>query len=399
MVAGSEVGLMLDIRMELEGYQPIDLESIEESSGKLPENMAEAIVLFNKALEDIRFGNEDIAVIALKKAISLHPVFYEAMNLMGICYSAIGKEDMAENAFRQVIDSDDSSIRAMEYLNKMKGLAPDTPRNDTHPPKKREKPVKAKPQKSKDELSSFLAKGLGKENNNVYGLKYIAGMLIGMVLVLFIWWMVPTNKSLFMINRVDNIQQDPQLVEQISKLNERIKKLESDLQASKDENLSLSESFEQYKGWSVLLEQAEAEFTAGNFIQAADLLTNTPGPVPVGFSGEHNNLLDKVRLQAANQLYQEAGELYNQNTVKDKEVYRQAFGKFESAISYLREDMPKYTPNLYYVAGKAAARCDETDRAVELFQFIIDEFPSSQYSSYAAVRLREIADGKPITGT
>ncbi|MBP7174932.1 MAG: tetratricopeptide repeat protein [Thermoclostridium sp.] len=390
---------MLDTKMELEGYQPIDLESVQESSGTLPENVVEAIVLFNKALEDVRFGNEDMAVIALKKAISLHPVFYEAMNLMGICYMAIGKEDMAENAFKQVIDADDSSIRALEYLNKMKGLAPDAPRNDTHPAKKKEKPVKHKPQQTQGDFSSFLAKGLGKENNNIYGLKYIAGMLMGMVLVLFIWWMVPTNKSLFTVKRVENIQQDPQLVEKINKLNERIKNLEIDLQASKDENLSLSESFEQYKGWSVLLEQAEAEFTAGNFIQAADLLTKNPSPVPAGFTLEHKNLLDKVRLEAANLLYKEAGELYDGNTLKDPEVYRQAFEKFESAITYLQADKPNYKANLYYQAGKAAARCEEIDRAVELFEAIIDNFPASQYSSYAAVRLKEIADGKPISGT
>jgi len=43
-------------------------------------------VLYNKALEDFRAKSEDIAIIELKKAISLNPDFHEAMNLLGIFY-------------------------------------------------------------------------------------------------------------------------------------------------------------------------------------------------------------------------------------------------------------------------------------------------------------------------
>lgn len=390
---------MLDVKLELEGYQPIDLESVEASSGKLPENVAEAIHLFNKALEDVRFGNEDMAVIALKKAVSLHPVFYEAMNLLGICYAAIEKEDMAEFAFKQVIEADDSSIKALEYLNKMRGLSPETVRAEPTPARKKGKPVKPKPQETGGTFSSFLAKGLQKEDNNVYGLKYIAGMMMGIVLVLFIWLMVPTNKSLFTITKEEKVIQDPQLLQQISQLNERIERLEEDLKASEEENLRLTDSFEQYKGWSSKLAEAENEFTAGNILQAADLLTSIRGSVPTEFSGQQKALWDKVRLQAANLLYQEGNKLYDENTAKAAEGYSQALEKFESALSYLDEDKPNYKANLYYMAGKAAARCDQLDRAVELFEAISDEFPNSQYTSYAAVRLREINEGKPISGT
>ena len=171
-----------------------------------------------------------------------------------------------------------------------------------------------------------------------------------------------------------------------------------DLQASKEENLRLIDSFESYKTWSVRLEQAEAEFTAGNVIQAADLLVNTQGQIPTEFAAGHKKLWDKVRLQAANQLYQEANKIYDGNTTKDPEVYKQVLAKFESVITYLENDRPNYMPNLYYQAGKAAARCDEMERAVELFEAIIDQYPTSQYSSYASVRLREISEGRSISG-
>ena len=99
---------MLNVSFELENFQPLDLEEIEKEAGDLPEDTVKAIQLFNKALEDIKSGNEDIAIIQLKKAISLYPSFFEAMNLLGICYYAAGKEDAARSAFKQVIDAYDS---------------------------------------------------------------------------------------------------------------------------------------------------------------------------------------------------------------------------------------------------------------------------------------------------
>lgn len=389
---------MLDVKMELQSYQPIRLEAVEESSGELPENIKEAIHLFNKALEDIRFGNEDMAIIALKKAISLHPGFYEAMNLLGICYAAIGKDDMAEFAFRQVIDADDSSIKAMEYLNKMKGLAGDASKTEFSVAKKKPKDTKTKPQESGKKIIDSVAKGLQKEDNNLYGLKYIVGMLIGIVLMSLVWLMSPTDKSLFSIKREEKVIKDPELEKQITQLNEAIKNLQIELDDSKEEARRVTENFEAYKAWSGRLDQAESEFAAGNVVQAADLLANTQGPVPSEFQAAYRKIWDKVRVQAANQIYQEANKIYDGNTGKDAEVYKQALEKYETAITYLANDKPNYKPNLYYQAGKAAARCDELERAIELFEAIIDQFPSSQYSSYATVRLREISEGRPISG-
>ena len=61
-----------------------------------------------------------MAIIALKKAISLHPDFYEANESLGVCYVMVGKEDKAKAAFQQVINAGDTSIKALDYLKKLK---------------------------------------------------------------------------------------------------------------------------------------------------------------------------------------------------------------------------------------------------------------------------------------
>jgi tetratricopeptide (TPR) repeat protein len=391
---------MLNVSFELENFQPLDLEEIEKEAGDLPEDTVKAIQLFNKALEDIKSGNEDIAIIQLKKAISLYPSFFEAMNLLGICYYAAGKEDAARSAFKQVIDADDSGLKAMQYLNKMDGLVEQTDSGSVSNKRKSSKSSKGS-RASKEEglISEWVAKGLKAEDNSIYGLKYIAGILIGVLIMGLIWYMVPTNKSLFTITKEENIIKDPELENQINQLNSRIEKLEQDLDNKKEENLKLMESFGVYKDWVARLKQAEEIYNEGKYIEAAELMMNQQGTaVPDDLKGTYDSLWDQIRLKAANQYYNDGNKTYNGNTARDIGVYRTALEQYETAIALIDADSVTYKAALYYQAGKAAARCNELEKAVELFEYVADEFPNSSYSSYSISRLKEIESGSEISG-
>ena len=112
---------MFNISEELSNFKPVDLENIEQKIGAIPDDMKNAMELYNKALNEINNRNEDIAIIALKKAISIYPEFYEAMNLMGLCYIAIGQEENAREVFNRVIQMDDNSLRAARYIKRLDG--------------------------------------------------------------------------------------------------------------------------------------------------------------------------------------------------------------------------------------------------------------------------------------
>lgn len=385
---------MLDVKEALKDFKPIDIETIEMKSGKLPEKIAEAIKLYNRALEDIQFKSEDIAIIALKKAISLHPVFYEAMNLLGLCYAMVGKEEEAKASFQRVIEADDSSIRALEYLMKMQSQDGEEEIKET-PARKSRKTG------SRSGLAGSLARGLGPEDNNkFYFVKYIAGIIIGVIITSVIWCMVPTDRALFRFEKVENIVKDPELVEEIAFLNGRIEELEQDLKNKNEENLKLSYDFQVYREWVNRLNEANREYQDGNYTGSASLLYDTQGTdVPEDLYDYYKSLWDVVRIRAAEDLYREGNKLYNGNRNKDPEIYRQAWEKYETCISYIGDEKVSYLSNLYYQAGKAAARCDEKDRAMELFEYIINEYPNTSMSSYATARLNELKAGKEISGS
>jgi lipoprotein NlpI len=112
----------MDIRAELQQFRPINLEEIIKRDEKIPDSIRNSIVLYNKAIESLKSGSEDIAMIELKKAISLNPHFNEAINLLGVCYCYVGETEKAAEMFNKVIKAESNSVVAMKYMQKL-GLA------------------------------------------------------------------------------------------------------------------------------------------------------------------------------------------------------------------------------------------------------------------------------------
>lgn len=63
-----------------------------------------AAVLYQKALESERAGDNEKAIEQLQRAIALHARFPLALNKLGIIYQQLGKLDEAENAFSAAIE-------------------------------------------------------------------------------------------------------------------------------------------------------------------------------------------------------------------------------------------------------------------------------------------------------
>ena len=75
---------MIDFKKEIKNYPVIDIGVLAKKDPNIPDSIKNSMILYNKALDSIEMNNEDMAVIKLKKAISMNSNFYEAMNLLGI---------------------------------------------------------------------------------------------------------------------------------------------------------------------------------------------------------------------------------------------------------------------------------------------------------------------------
>ena len=95
---------MIDLKQELEDYAHIDAETLGYKDGIVPDNVRNAVNLYNKALDSIRAKSEDMAIIELKKSISLTPEFYQAMDLLGICYLYINDYNNERSDYEKIIE-------------------------------------------------------------------------------------------------------------------------------------------------------------------------------------------------------------------------------------------------------------------------------------------------------
>jgi tetratricopeptide (TPR) repeat protein len=111
--------LVIDLKKELQYYNKIDLDKLEDEGRDFPDNIKNSIVLYNKALESLQTGSEDIASIELKKAISLNPDFYEAVNLLGVCYSYLNEQEKAIEMFQRVVNAENNGVKALSYIGQI----------------------------------------------------------------------------------------------------------------------------------------------------------------------------------------------------------------------------------------------------------------------------------------
>lgn len=396
---------MLNIKEELLKYELIDVVSVEEKIGIIPDDMKNAIDLYNKALEDLKSDNEDIAIIALKKAIAIYPAFYEAMNLMGICYLSLDDEYNARRMFNKVIKMEDNSLRASNYLDKLDGKITDGDSNNNNRQKKYKKAA--------IETVSWLKSGLSPERNNPYYIKYILGFLLGILVLSLVWILVPESSPINIdlgniFKKTESVSpQVEKLEKEKNELTTRLKDANEALKKATDNEKKLQSQLEQYAYWSEILRDLQRLADEGKYkdvvIQIERDLSDLDKPEDI--AAEINALNNECKPKAVSQFYEAGREIYRSNAnAKSVEIYQEAANEYRMAIAIIEElDLkPNILTNVYYYGGKAIALSqypskEEAEKeALHCFRVVTEVAPRSEMASYAWGRINDIEAGRTI---
>jgi tetratricopeptide (TPR) repeat protein len=369
---------MIDLKQELQHYKPLDIERLEEEGRALPDSIKNSIVLYNKALESLSKGSEDIAIIELKKAVSLNPDFYEAMNLLGICYSYLNDHEKAAETFNRVVDAENNGVKALLYLNQ---ISPDSSLSGTTIINKgKGSNVKAKSKKVRvrKDLSPFnREKGI---DDNVKLKMLIASFCVGIILTLLI--VLPVVKGNSARAMADIKGEKNELINQIEQLDSRYETLEKENKDLKDELQTANLKVDYYR-FSLKLFEAQ-DFSSGKkYEEAADMLILLK---TFKFEGEEKAKFDKlyedIMPLAANSAYEKGFDQYNNRKYKD------AIKLFEKVLLY-DKNYSRLDATLYYM-GRSYKELNDSRNAIAMFQQILDKFPNSYYHKYAVYRLNEL---------
>lgn len=368
----------MDLKTELQNFKAINLEEIAQGETKVPDNIRNSIFLYNKAIESLKTGSEDIAIIELKKATSMNPRFYEALNLLGMCYSYSGDNDKAADIFEKVMKAESNSIIAMNYMQRL-GLGESVQLQKN----KQVKNSVPKPGEPLKRIRAEKPEASGTRTNKgviVNIIKIGAGFAAGLLLSAIIFTSLPQkdNNTPEPTNNNTDTTDSVALAEYEAKYEELKSKYDL-LQKDKDDAVSQAD----YYKATIKLYDIDNLARDKKYENAADMLLLMK---TVEFKDTEKDKFNALNLTvmplAAKAAYDQGYKLYNTRKYQDSlkklekvQVYDPAFKRNDAVLYYM---------------GRCCQALQDSRSAVALFQKLIDSYPASTYAKNAKIRLKEL---------
>jgi tetratricopeptide (TPR) repeat protein len=382
----------VDIKAELSNFKPIDVENIVQKDEKVPDNVRNSIFLYNKAIESLRSGSEDIAIIELRKAVSMNPNFNEALNLLGLCYSYTGDMEKASEVFSRVVSAEPNSAYAIDYMQrfgikeatttatKSRQLVKTIEKQPGEPLKRirNKKPEKA--ERPKKTIKSFI---IGNNKNKgilITTAKIGAGFAVGFLLSAIIYASIPEPEPVQLPPKEDEIK--AAVSEVTIEFEAKYAELEKKYEAVQKDKENAVKQADYYKA-AVRIYEIESLVSKKDYESAADmLLLMKTIEFSDGEKEKFDDLYKKVMPLAAKSAYDTGYKQYNQRK------YQDSIKSFEK-IQIYDANYSKMNAALYYM-GRCYQVQHDSRTALALFQQLVNNYPESWYTRNARIRINEL---------
>lgn len=357
---------------------------IQSNQGRL-EAMTTTIRKYNKALDLCYQGSTDLAVIQLKKVLSMNPKYVQAHLLLALLFMERGEWERAKRELDRCMKIDCGNVNTLRYLKEIERVTSQTEEKGTF--KKRLQDIPSAVYKTSG--NEVIIQPLNeKEPLGITAFIQIAiGIIIGICVTYFLILpaKIQTTKDEMNVEVAGYGEQIDRKNSEIEELNTRIEQLEQS-------NLDLQAGLARYEGTNGAID-------ANNYLLSAAYayLDDTQDEMVVeqylGMIGQ--DFVDQSAsvefvelyeyLQASiggsvSEVYYESGlEAYNQGD------YQSAIRDLEKAYQYDAggDDVLYYLALAHYDSGDIAG-------ASELFHELLNVFPESTFADKARQRLEEI---------
>lgn len=349
-----------------QSYQPKDnlanryLDEIQKNRGQL-DTINQTIKKYNQALHYCQQDSRDLAIIQLKKVLSMNPKLIKGHQLLALLYLQDGKLELAKKSLRNAGKIDANNTTTLRYLKEV-----NTQLKEKSPSKKPKDDDLVSYQSGNETI--IMPKRF-KESSLGSMLAYIVtGLVVGAAVTAFL--IVPSVKNQA---KEDAKQQILEASDTISSNGQTIKDLEqqvSDLQDQLEEEANNNEKVaDQIKTYERLL-NAYVSYTADDVIAAGQALdkVNT-SYLSKKAKSIYRDLNDEVRSQYLDKLYQEGYGYYQR-------------GKYEDAITDLQkivdEEEDFQDGSAAYYLAQSYRKNGDLDSAKPYYQYVIDKHPGTE---------------------
>jgi len=348
------------------------IDMIQSNASRL-DTMNQTIKKYNQAYTYCVQGSKDLAVIQLKKVLSMNPRLIQAHQLLALLYIDSEQWERAKRELKKCLDIDRNNTMALRYMKEVDlVLSPDASgkttekhKNDDFVRYQSDNEIIIQPVNMKERKRSSIATLLN----------IALGIAIGFCAMFFL--VMPgriaeeKNAASVKIAEIGN---------QLDAKTSTITELENQLKRLETEKNELDKQVKDYAGVDVTLEQMEnlvtvvsAYLVSGDKLQAAKDLEKIAGDIDVvdqaseAFKGLYNGLFGMIGPEVSKEYFNEGKALYGSGK------YAEAIEAYKKAVYY----DPSYTEALYQL-GHSYRKNGNNAQALSTYKKVQELFPESQ---------------------
>jgi tetratricopeptide (TPR) repeat protein len=347
------------------------IKAIQSNPNRL-ETINQTIKKYNQALLYCKQESEDLAIIQLKKVLSLNPNLVAGHQLIALLYMKHQEYDKASKALKKAIKIDTTNTTTLRYMREIDSILETPAVNNAQKAKQREDRIKYT---SGNE--TIIQPTVFKENNGFSTvINVIIGLAVGAALTAFL--ILPAR-----INAIRN-EANQSVVEysnQLSTKTAAITDLQTQLDETENELEEKSGELEQYIGESGIVEIYKKLLTAMKAYNENDILTAYDALQGIDASNLEDDSLDiyntlytNVSATAATTLYNTGYSAYK---VRDYEI---AIENFLKVI-----ELDETNGNALYLLARSYQRNGDQETANQYFDQVIEKFPNTEWATNAQI--------------
>lgn len=372
------------------------ISEIQSNPNKL-EFYSQTIKKYNAALNFAKRGDEDMAIIQLKKVVNNSPKFIRANQLLALLYMMSGKKEDRARALRllnNIIKVDATNTVTLSYIQELSDVHLKSEANPVSEPKKEEGRKVLK----RVDVDSYKAITPYKEEKPsiLPFVNVLVGIIIGIAVMYFL--AIPHIKSKDEGSNNDNFKeysqqqastnsdnsalknQNKKLKSQVDDLNSQIKKLEKDL----EKNSISGSALEAYDN----LFSAVKLYIDGDTDGAADklVLVNKKNITGKAANELYENIQTQTFTSSSTKYFEQGRDAYNgEGEYAGRQNYDTAIELLNKSLDYDENN----TDSMYFL-GRCYQKKGDNEKAKEYYNKIINDYPTSVRVAEAKSRLNEI---------
>ena len=360
---------------------------IQENPSRL-EMINQTIKKYNLALGYCQQDGLDLAVIQLKKVLSLNPNYIRAHQLLALLYMKSEEWEKAKRELEKCKRIDTGNTTTRRYCKEVDAML-DMAENARAGTKKRSRQDDVIKYQSGNE--TIIQPINNKDNRSVSTILNIGiGIAIGVAAASFL--ILPAK-----LNTINTQAQNElrTISEQLDKKTSTIEGLEQQLKQLTDENGKLSQELSDYVGTDGTMVVIDGLLEAVNrYIENPDDIVKIAQALETidtgaaaqieseSFQTLYQMLLSKVGPSIANAYFESGQDAYQ------KEMYEAAVADFAKAVEYDPEN-----GDILYNLGNAYRQNGDKEEAIKTYELVIQNFEGTEKARRAQTYLEELKEG------